>query len=67
MDEIKIVKEIKPEISIIGDAFGGMNIMLDGRRFITISYLSPWIDNAGMRSLANDIVKLIGGTSAAQT
>lgn len=66
MKEIKIAKEIKPEIKVMGDAFGGTHILLDGRVFITINYLAPWIDNAGMRSLANDIVNLLGGTSAAQ-
>ena len=66
MNEIKIAKEIKPEIKVMGDAFGGTHILLDGRVFITINYLAPWIDNAGMRSLANDIVNLLGGTSAAQ-
>ena len=64
--EPKIVKEIKPEIKVLSDAFGGNHILLNGRVFITINYIAPWIDNAGMRSLANDIVNLIGGTSAAQ-
>jgi putative transcriptional regulator len=66
MKEVKIVKEVKPNIQVLGDAFGGTYILLDGKVFITMNYLSPWIDNAGMRSLANDIVKLISGTSAAQ-
>lgn len=66
MKEVKIVKEIKPDIKVLGDAFGGTHILLNGRLFITINYIAPWIDNAGMRSLANDIVKLLGGTSAAQ-
>ena len=64
--EPKIVKEIKPEIKVLGDIFGGNNILLDGKVFITINYIAPWIDNAGMLSLTNDIVKLLGGTSAAQ-
>lgn len=64
--EPTLVKEIKPEIKVLGDAFGGTHILLDGKVFITINYLAPWIDNAGMRSLANDIVKLLGGTSAAK-
>lgn len=66
MKEIKIVKEVKPEIKILGDAFGGTHILLNGRLFITINYITPWIDNAGMRSLSNDIVKLLEGTSSAQ-
>lgn len=66
MKEIKIVKEVKPEIKILNDAFGGAHILLNGRLFITINYITPWIDNAGMRSLSNDIVKLLEGTSSAQ-
>lgn len=66
MREVKIVKEIKPEIKVLGDAFGGTHILLNGREFIVINYIAPWIDNAGMRSLTNDIVKLLEGTSAAQ-
>ena len=66
MKEVKIVKEIKPEIKVLGDAFGGTHILLNGREFIVINYIAPWIDNAGMRSLANDIVKLLEGTNAAQ-
>ena len=66
MKEIKIVKEVKPEIKTLGDAFGGTHILLNGRLFITINYITPWIDNAGMRSLSNDIVKLLEGTSSAQ-
>ena len=66
MDEIKIAQEVRPEISIVGDAFGGTHILLDGRTFITINYMAPWIDNAGIRSLSNDIVKLLQGTSSAQ-
>ena len=66
MKEVQIVKEVKPEIKVLGDAFGGTHILLNGRVFITINYISPWIDNAGMRNLANDIVKLLKGTSAAQ-
>lgn len=66
MKEIKIVKEVKPEIKILNDAFGGTHILLNGRLFITINYITPWIDNAGMRSLSNDIVKLLEGTSSAQ-
>lgn len=66
MKEIKIVKEVKPEIKILGDAFGGTHILLNGRLFITINYITPLIDNAGMRSLSNDIVKLLEGTSSAQ-
>lgn len=66
MKEIKIVKEVKPEIKVLGDAFGGTHILLNGRLFITINYITPWIDNAGMRSLSNDIVKLLEGTSSAQ-
>ena len=61
----QIVEEIKPEIKILGDAFGGTHILLNGRVFVTINYLSPWIDNAGMRSLANNIVKLLEPTSCA--
>ena len=63
--EIKIVEEIKPEIKILNDAFGGTHILLNGRVFVTINYLSPWVDNAGMRSLANKIVKLLEPTSCA--
>ena len=66
MKEVKIAKEIKPEIKVLGDAFGGTHILLNGREFIVINYIAPWIDNAGMRSLANDIVKLLEGTNAAQ-
>lgn len=66
MKEIKIAKEVKPEIKILNDAFGGTHILLNGRLFITINYITPWIDNAGMRSLSNDIVKLLEGTSSAQ-
>lgn len=66
MKEVKIVKEVKPEIKVLGDAFGGTHILLNGRLFITINYITPWIDNAGMRSLSNDIVKLLEGNSAAQ-
>lgn len=66
MKEVKIAKEVKPEIKVLGDAFGGTHILLNGRLFITINYITPWIDNAGMRSLSNDIVKLLEGTSSAQ-
>lgn len=66
MKEVQIVKELKPDIQILGDAFGGTHILLNGRQFITINYIAPWIDNAGMRSLSNDIVKLLEGASAAQ-
>lgn len=66
MKEVKIVKEVKPEIKVLGDAFGGTHILLNGRLFITINYITPWIDNAGMRSLSSDIVKLLEGTGAAQ-
>lgn len=66
MKEVKIAKEVKPEIKVLGDAFGGTHILLNGRLFITINYITPWIDNAGMRSLSNDIVKLLEGNSAAQ-
>lgn len=66
MKEVKIVKEVKPEIKVLGDAFGGTHILLNGRLFITINYITPWIDNAGMRSLSNNIVKLLKGNSAAQ-
>ena len=66
MKEVQIVKEAKPDIQVLGDAFGGTHILLNGRSFIIINYITPWIDNAGMRSLSNDIVKLLQSTSSAQ-
>jgi putative transcriptional regulator len=66
MKEVQIVKEAKPNIQVLGDAFGGTHILLNGRSFIIINYITPWIDNAGMRSLSNDIVKLLQSTSSAQ-
>lgn len=61
MDEIKIVREEKPNVQVMSDAFGGSHILINGRVFITINYIAPWIDNMGMRSLTNDIVSLVKG------
>lgn len=55
------VEIIKPHIAALSDIFGGINIMVDGREFITINYLPPYIDNAGMRKLSNNILRMIGG------
>lgn len=61
MEQITIVKEVKPDIKLLSDAFGGNHIVIDGRVFITINYLAPWIDNAGMRSLSNKIIAILKG------
>lgn len=61
MNEIKIAKEQRPAVAVVGDAFGCMHIMLEGRTFITINYLAPWVDNRSMRSLASQIVRLLNG------
>lgn len=60
-EPIQIAKETKPEVHCIGDAFGSMHIMLDGRAFITINYIAPWIDNAGMRGLSEKIMAIVKG------
>jgi putative transcriptional regulator len=61
MEQITIVKEVKPDIKLLSDAFGGNHIVIDGRIFITINYLAPWIDNAGMRSLSSKIIAILKG------
>jgi hypothetical protein len=55
------VEIIKPHIDALSDIFGGISIMVDGREFIKINYIAPYIDNAGMRSLSNKILRMIGG------
>jgi len=59
MDKITIVEEVKPKIELLSDAFGGNHIVMNGRVFITINYISPWIDNAGMRSLSKKIMAIL--------
>lgn len=55
------VEETKPHIAALNDIFGGISIVIDGREFIKINYLAPYIDNRGMRSLSNKILQMIGG------
>ena len=61
MNEVTIAKEVKPKIELLSDAFGGNHIVIEGRVFITINYVSPWIDNAGMRSLSKKIIAILEG------
>ena len=53
------------KIELLFDAFGGQHIMVNGRSFITINYLAQYIDNAGMRNLTNNILKLLEPVSCA--
>lgn len=55
------VEIIKPHIAALNDIFGGISIMVDGHEFIKINYIAQYIDNAGMRNLSNNILRMIGG------
>lgn len=61
MSEVTIAREIKPKIELLSDAFGGNHIVIEGRVLVTINYVAPWIDNAGMRSLSNKIIAILNG------
>ena len=56
-----VMQKRKPNIQLLGDAFGGNHIVVDGRVFITINYIAQYIDNSGMRTLSNKILELING------
>lgn len=61
MEHIQIAREEKPNFQILSDAFGSRHIALNGRIFITINYVAPWIDNAGIRSLSERILEIVKG------
>ena len=50
----------KPHIGITSDIWGKTYVMVDGRALVQINYLAPYIDNAGVRSLAVNIAKMLG-------
>ena len=61
MEHIQIAREEKPNVALLHDAWGSSHIVLNGRVFITINYIAPWIDNAGMRDLSNKIMAIVKG------
>ena len=64
-ERIKIESYKKPEITIASskDDFipmGNLDVLIDGVPIVTVHYVYPYIDNAGVHTLAEKIAKMLG-------
>lgn len=65
-NEIGVIAPTKADIvnkkaDVLSDAFGNRHLVLDGRIFITINCMPPYIDKVAVKNLAEKIALLING------